>query len=98
MLHYNCSRLLGLEKRYEEELEVAQTGYEICVKYNKARMMGGLLLNMACALQELGRDEESKKKFAESYSAYYLMMDLKSCELIKEHVKKTYNLELNLPF
>ena len=98
MLHYNCSRLLGLEKRFEEELEVAQTGYEICVKYNKARMMGGLLLNMACALQELGRDEESKKKFAESYSAYYLMMDLKSCELIKEHVKKTYNLELNLPF
>ena len=66
MLHYNCSRLLGLEKRFEEELEVAQTGYEICVKYNKARMMGGLLLNMACALQELGRDEESKKKFAES--------------------------------
>lgn len=98
MLHYNCSRLLGLEKRFEEELEVAQTGYEICVKYNKARMMGGLLLNMACALQELGRDEESKKKFAEFYSAYYLMMDLKSCELIKEHVKKTYNLELNLPF
>ena len=35
MLHYNCSRLLGLEKRFEEELEVAQTGYEICVKYNK---------------------------------------------------------------
>lgn len=98
MLHYNCSRLLGLEKRFEEELEVAQTGYEICVKYNKARMMGGLLLNMACALQELGRDEESKKKFAESYSAHYLMMDLKSCELIKEHVKKTYNMELNLPF
>lgn len=98
MLHYNCSRLLGLEKRFEEELEVAQTGYEICVKYNRARMMGGLLLNMACALQELGRDEESKKKFAESYSAYYLMVDLKSCELIKEHVKKTYNMELNLPF
>ena len=98
MLHYNCSRLLGLEKRFEEELEVAQTGYEICVKYNRARTLGGLLLNMACALQELGRDEESKKKFAESYSAYYLMMDLKSCELIKEHVKKTYNMELNLPF
>ena len=94
MLHYNCSRLLGLEKRFEEELEVAQTGYEICVKYNKARMMGGLLLNMACALHELGRQEESKQVFVDSYYAHRLMKNFKSCQLIQDYVKKIYNTEL----
>lgn len=94
MLHYNCSRLLGLEKRFEEELEVAQTGYEICVKYNRARMMGGLLLNMACALHELGREEESKQAFVDSYHAHRLMKNFKSCQLIQDYVKKIYNTEL----
>ena len=94
MLHYNCSRLLGLEKRFEEELEVAQTRYEICVKYNKARMMGGLLLNMACALHELGRQEESKQVFVDSYYAHRLMKNFKSCQLIQGYVKKIYNTEL----
>ena len=94
MLHYNCSRLLGLEKRFEEEPEVAQTGYEICVKYNRARMMGGLLLNMACALHELGREEESKQAFVDSYHAHRLMKNFKSCQLIQDYVKKIYNTEL----
>ena len=62
MLCYNFSRLLGRERRYEECIEIAQYGYDISLKYDKARLLGGLLLNMGCALHELGRDEESKEK------------------------------------
>ena len=57
MLAYNYSTLLGRERRYEECIEYAQMGYEACIKYNKARMLGGLLLNWGYALQKLGQEE-----------------------------------------
>lgn len=53
MLSYNYSRLLGLERRYEECIEVATLGQQECIKYNKARGLGGLLLNIAYAQHEL---------------------------------------------
>lgn len=46
MLSYNYSRLLGLERRYEEEIEIATIGQQACIQYNKCRLLGGLLLNM----------------------------------------------------
>ena len=62
MISYNYSRLLGLERRYEEEIEIATIGQKACIQYNKTRGLGGLLLNISCALHELGRNEESKSK------------------------------------
>lgn len=53
MLAYNYSRLLGLERRYEEEIEIATIGQQACIQYNKCRLLGGLLLNIACGLHEL---------------------------------------------
>ena len=94
MLAYNYSRLLGQERRYEECLEYAQMGYEVCIKYNKARMLGGLLINMACALHELGQDEESIVKVKDSYHAYRLMQRFPEAENVKKYAKETFGLEL----
>lgn len=90
LLTYNYSRLLGREKRYEECIEVAQYGYDICVKYNKCQEMGGLLLNIACALHDLGRDKESKSKLLDSYYAYRLMQRYSSCDIIKKYAMDTW--------
>lgn len=94
MLCYNFSRLLGRERRYEEELEIAQYGYDISLKYDKARFLGGLLLNMGCALHELGRDEESKEKLIDSYYAYRLINNKKSCALVANYAKGKYDIIL----
>lgn len=94
MLCYNFSRLLGRERRYEEELEIAQYGYDISLKYDKARSLGGLLLNMGCALHELGRDEESKEKLIDSYYAYRLINNKKSCALVANYAKGKYDIIL----
>lgn len=94
MLCYNFSRLLGRERRYEEELEIAQYGYDISLKYDKARLLGGLLLNMGCALHELGRDEESKEKLIDSYYAYRLINNKKSCALVANYAKEKYDIIL----
>lgn len=94
LLCYNFSRLLGRERRYEEELEIAQYGYDISLKYDKARLLGGLLLNMGCALHELGRDEESKEKLIDSYYAYRLINNKKSCALVANYAKGKYDIIL----
>lgn len=94
MLAYNYSTLLGRERRYEECIEYAQMGYEACIKYNKARMLGGLLLNWGYALQKLGQEEESKSKIKDSYHAYRLIQRFPEAENVKKYAKETFGLEL----
>lgn len=88
MLSYNYSRLLGLERRYEEEIEIATLGQQACIKYNKCQLLGGLLLNIACALHELGKTEECKLKLTDSFYAYHLIQDCDSCKLITDYAEK----------
>ena len=95
MLAYNYSTLLGRERRYEECIEYAQMGYEACIKYNKARMLGGLILKWGYALQKLGQEEESKSKIKDSYHAYRLMQRFPEAENVKKYAKETLGLELD---
>ena len=87
LLAYNYSRLLGLERRYEEEIEIATLGQKTCIKYNKCQYLGGLLLNISCALRELGQDKESRSKLIDSFYAYHLMGDESSCNLIIQYAQ-----------
>ena len=92
---YNYSRLLGLERRYEEAIEVAELGRQCCVKYNKCRMLGGLLLNIACCLHELGEDEKSKELLIQSYYVGLAMEDFWDCENIKRYAEETLGISLD---
>lgn len=87
LLAYNYSRLLGLERRYEEEIEIATLGQKNCIKYNKCQYLGGLLLNISCALRELGQDKESRSKLIDSFYAYHSMGDESSCNLIIQYAQ-----------
>ena len=87
LLAYNYSRLLDLERRYEEEIEIATLGQKTCIKYNKCQYLGGLLLNISCALCELGQDKESRSKLIDSFYAYHLMGDESSCNLIIQYAQ-----------
>lgn len=87
LLAYNYSRLLDLERRYEEEIEIATLGQKTCIKYNKCQYLGGLLLNISCALRELGQDKESRSKLIDSFYAYHLMGDESSCNLIIQYAQ-----------
>ena len=92
---YNYSRLLGLEGRYEESIEIAELGRQCCVKYNKCRMLGGLLLNIACCLHELGEDEKSRELLVDSYHISKAMEEMRSCEVIRKYAKENLKFELS---
>ena len=84
---------MGRERRYEECIEVAQYGYDICLKYNKARLLGGLLLNVGYSLQKLGEDEEAKKKLIESYYAFMIVKKFSSAQKVKDYMKESFGIE-----
>ena len=92
---YNYSRLLGLECRYEEAIEVAKFGRQCCVKYNRCRMLGGLLLNIACCLHEMGEDERSRELLTQSYYVYKVMEEHRSCKVVQNYAKETFGMELD---
>ena len=92
---YNYSTLLGLERRYEEAIEVAELGRQYCVKYNKCRMLGGLLLNIACCLHELGEDKKSGELLIASYYVNKAMERTKSCETVKQYARENLGIEID---
>lgn len=96
MLSYNYSRLLGLERRYEEKIEIATIGQQACIQYNKCRLLGGLLLNIAYAQHGLGQDDECKANLIDSYYANHLMKNYKSCDVVKEYAKEIFGDDFKL--
>ena len=92
---YNYSRLLGLECCYEEAIEIAKLGRQCCVRYNSCRMLGGLLLNIACCLHELGEDEKSRELLVQSYYVHKAMKEERSCKVIQQYAKETFGMELD---
>ena len=92
---YNYSRLLGLERRYEESIEIAKLGRQCCVKYNRCRMLGGLLLNIAYCLHEMGEDERSRELLTQSYYVYKAMEKVRNCRDVQNYAKETFGMELD---
>ena len=92
---YNYSRLLGLERHYEEAIEVAKLGRQCCVKYNRCRMLGGLLLNIAYCLHEMGEDERSRELLTQSYYVYKAMEKVRNCRDVQNYAKETFGMELD---
>lgn len=92
---YNYSRLLGLERRYEEAIEIAELGRQCCVRYNSCRMLGGLLLNIAYCLHELGEDEKSRELLVQSYYVHKAMEKMRNCKDVRDYARETFGMELD---
>lgn len=92
---YNYSKILGLEHKYKEAIEIAELGRQCCVRYNKCRMLGGLLLNIACCMHELGEDEKSRDLLIDSYYVNKAMERTKSCETVKQYAKENLGIEID---
>ena len=91
---YNYSRLLGRAGRYEEGIQVAERGRQCCVKYNKCRFLGGLLLNLSYCLHYLGEDDRSKELIIDAYYVNKAMERTSSCEIIQKYAKDELGIEI----
>lgn len=94
LIAYNYSRYLGLEHRYEEAIEVAEQGRRCCIRYNKCRMLGGLLLNLGCCYHDIGQEEKSREMIVCAYNAYEVMEKYRSAKKVKEYAREMLGIEL----
>lgn len=94
LVTYNYSCLLGRERRYEECIEVAEIGRQCCIMYNKCKMLGGLIFNIACCCHDLGQDEKCKELLVQSYYVHKAMERNSSCEAVKKYAEETFGLTI----
>lgn len=92
LVAYNFSKQLGLDGNYRESLEVAEKGYEFCVKYGRTRLIAGLLINMSSCYYEMGRDEECKARMYESYYISRAIKRYDNCDMMAKYAKDTFDI------
>lgn len=71
---HNYARELGLDGHYDEAVEVAQLGWQTCIKYGHYQFLPGHIAIIAECKYFLGEIEESKNFY---YQAHFLYMSIK---------------------
>lgn len=94
LISYNYSRLLCLERRYEEAMELASWGWDTAVEWGRATYLGGLLYVLGESLYRTGHIEESKDYYIKSYYAYLVMKNTSNADIIRENIQEYYSLEI----
>lgn len=90
----NYARELNVDKRYEETLEIAQLGWNVCVKYAEYRCLPTLLAVQANSYAHLGNEEKSKDLY---YQAFYLLKalgDFNNIVHLRNDARDTLGIEL----
>ena len=84
---YNYSKMLGLEGRYKEGMEIIEEGGMMCVKHGKLASLPSYAVNKACNLLNLGKKEESLPYFAMAYYGSGAVGRIKNEAITKNYVK-----------
>ncbi len=94
MVAQNYAIELGKVERYEEAIEIAETGRKICVEYDSHQFHPGLLYVMAECQHFLGNDRESERLYTQAYYLYKAFGWGRNLELLK----KDAQVQLGLTF
>lgn len=95
LVGYNYSKYLGLKERYKEALEIAEAGYECCIRYEKSRLFGHILYNMAYIYNKVGRHDDSKRVIQQSYYLSQAMKYDAFCDLAQNFARTHYQIEFS---
>lgn len=94
-ISYNYSRILCIEKRPKEALEIAQLGWDYAVRYGKTSMLGDILFMVAESLRQLGETETCKAYFSHSYHVYCSLKNETNAQIVAQHVKEELHCEID---
>ncbi len=67
LVSYNYARELDLVGRYEEAIEIAETGWKACVQYEQYHTLPSTVALIAECCHFLGKDEKSKDYYKQAY-------------------------------
>lgn len=92
LITHDLSKLLQLEGRYKESLEISEMGLQYYLNYDNS-LLPELLVNQAYCLHEVGPMEEAVKKL---YQAYYGLKSMEhdvNLKLLIEYAKNTFHID-----
>ena len=91
----NYARELNIDKRYEETLEIAQLGWNICVKYAEYRCLPTLSAVQANSYAHLGDKEKSKDLYYQSLYLHKALGDFNNIAHLKNDAKDILGIDLD---
>ncbi len=94
LILYNYSYELCEGKRYEEAMELAHEGWQLCIKWSRSGYLGGLFWVIGESLYQTGEIDEAKKYFIRSFYAYESMKNSPDMEYIRGEIKKYFGIDI----
>lgn len=94
MILYNLSCWLEDKECYKEELEMAEQGIELCVKYGNLALFPKLVLNKGSALARLGDHENARKYLHQAVTIFEAMGRLEIVQQVTAWCKKNCEFEI----
>ena len=73
LVAYNYALKLDSSKRFEDAVEVAESGYQACVDFCSYQLLPGFLHIMAECHHFLGEDDKSKQLYIKAYCFYQIL-------------------------
>lgn len=93
MVTYGYARELDLARRYEDAIEIAELGWQSCVKSAHHQNLPGLIHIMGECYHLLGDDEKSEDLYRQAYYLYKAIGNNRDLAILKTEVKQYLGLE-----
>lgn len=94
MIAYNYALELGKLKRYEDAIEVAELGRQVCVNYGHYTSLPGLLAVLAECRYLLGEVEVSRSLYHQAYYVYKAVGNERDSDVARADIEKYFGIEV----
>ena len=94
MIAYNYAHELGILKRYEDSIEIAEIGRQVCINYGYYAILPELIAMLAECKHFLGKDKESMSLYRQSYYIYKAIGNERNIAVVLKDVKQYFGVEI----
>ncbi len=94
LICHNCAIALAHLRRYEDAVEVAEMGRDVCVTNFSSHELPGLLAILAECKHYLGDDRESEQLFRQAYYIYIAIGNEHNRKILVRDARKSLGIEL----
>lgn len=93
LVSHNYALNLGLEKRYEEAIEIANRGWQVSVEKGTYQYLPGFLAILAECYYFTGNKEKSRELYIPAYCIYKAFKDENNLAIIQSEMKERLGIE-----
>lgn len=92
LISHNYARALAIGKRYDEAIEIAESGRQSCIAYGHYQFLPGILAIAAECYHFLGEDSTSKKRYYQAYALYDALDERDELENVASEMRQYFNI------